>query len=440
MRQVQVLTVLALACLLGGGARGDEAKKDKIILDADVKAKKGLYPIAIPTPVASDSDVAKLITEVQAFDLGVSSWFSVLDSRSFLADLETEGLSIEPQKWKDVGAYGVIKAKATLSGGDVKLTFKLYEVDKGAVAVLEKEYSGPKSDARKLTHKWANDVVEYYTGETGFFGSQLTFSARGKKGSSKIYVMDFDGHGAYSVSKNESVNILPAWSPSGGKIAFTSYMRGTPDLYVTKAGGGRPVRLARYSGMNTGAAWSPDGSKIALTLSKDDNPEIYIIGASDGKVIKRLTNNRHIDTSPAWSPDGSEIAFVSNREGSPQIYVMNADGSNQRKVSSVGKFNQTPSWSPRKGARVIAYTARDDASGRYDIVTIDLANGNKMVRVTQGQGNNEEPTWSPNGRVLAFASSRSGGTGIYLANADGTGTQRLVYKGAATSPDWGPAP
>jgi Tol biopolymer transport system component len=42
--------------------------------------------------------------------------------------------------------------------------------------------------------------------------------------------------------------------------------------------------------------------------------------------------------------------------------------------------------------------------------------------------------------VLAFASSRSGGTGIYIANADGTGTQKLVFKGAATSPDWGPAP
>ena len=62
----------------------------------------------------------------------MSSWFKVLDPKGFLADLEKEGMSIEPQKWKDVGAFGVIKARATLSGGKVKLSFKLYETDKGA--------------------------------------------------------------------------------------------------------------------------------------------------------------------------------------------------------------------------------------------------------------------------------------------------------------------
>jgi TolB protein len=211
-------------------------------------------------------------------------------------------------------------------------------------------------------------------------------------------------------------------------------MRGNPDLYVS-SGSGRPKRLARYSGMNTGAAYSPDGSKIAITLSKDGNPEIYVLNASDGAILARLTQNRAIDTSPAWSPDGSELAFVSNREGSPQIYVMGADGSNQRKVSTVGSYNQTPSWSPEKGKRVLAYTAQDDASHAFDVVTLDLDSA-KMVRVTQGQGDNLEPTWSPNGRVLAFTSSRKAGAGLYLAAADGSGEQRLVYKGAASSPDW----
>lgn len=442
MRKVQVLiAALALAVVARAGAEENQGtkKSEKIILDADVKAKKGLYPLAVPMPVASDADTAKLITEIQTFDFNVSSWFTVLDPKSFLADLDKEGLSIEPQRWKDVGAYGVVKARAVVKGGNVTLQFKLYEIDKGAIPVLEKEYTGPTGDTRKLTHRWCNEVVKYFTGEPGFFGSQLVFSAKGKKGS-KIMVMDFDGANVRTISKNDSINILPAFSPDGANIAFTSYMRGTPDLYVQAvSAAGRPVRVAKYSGMNTGAAYSPDGSKIAITLSKDDNPEIYLLDAKSGKVLKRLTDNRHIDTSPAWSPDGSEIAFVSNREGAPQIYVMKADGSGQKKVSTVGSFNQTPAWNPRAGTRMLAYTARDE-SGRFDIVTLDLANGNKMTRITQGQGNNEEPTWSPNGRVIAFSSTRSGGTGIYLANADGTGTQQLVYRGSATSPDWGPAP
>ena len=189
--------------------------------------------------------------------------------------------------------------------------------------------------------------------------------------------------------------------------------------------------------MNTGASWSPDGSKLAITLSKDGNPEIYIISASTGKVIKRLTNNRHIDTSPAWSPDGKEIAFVSDREGGPQIFVMKANGSGQRRVSMNGSYNTTPAWSPAKGQRVIAFTTRDGSA--FDIVTLDLVT-KKMVRITQNEGSNEEPSFAPNGRVLAFSSARSGGAGIYIANADGSGNAKRVYKGSVTSIDWGPAP
>jgi TolB protein len=408
----------------------------KTVLDADTKSKKGLYPIAVPL-AGGDAQAAKLVTDVLSFDLGVSSWFKVLEPKSFLADLNAEGLSIEPQKWKDVGAFGVIKARATSSGAQLKLEFKLYETDKGAVPVLERSYTGSPAEARKLTHKWANEVVKYYTGEQSFFGSSIVLSLK-RRGGSSIVAVEFDGEGARSLTKNDSINILPAYSRSGGLVAFTSYMRGNADLYV-QAGGGRPKRVASYQGMNTGASFSPDGSKIAVTLSKDGNPEIYILDASTGKVLKRLTDNRAIDTSPAWSPDGREIAFVSNREGGPQIFVMNADGSGQKRVSTVSSFNQTPAWSPRPGVRQLAYTIIDDGSGRYDIVTHDLATG-KLVRVTQNQGANEEPTWAPGGRVIAFASSRATGSGLYLANADGTGEQRLVYKGSVTSPDWGPVP
>lgn len=435
MRSVSLLiAVLLLAVAAPSPVRAQQ----RVIIDVDTKARKGLYPIAAPAPVDGDAAAGKLVAEVQAFDLAVSSWFKVLDPRSFLADLKAEGMSIEPQRWKDIGAFGVIKSRATASGGQVTLQFKLFELEKGAIPVLEREYSGAAGDVRKLTHRWCNEVVRYYTGESSFFGSRIAFVVNQRKGGRSVAVVDFDGHGLYSLTKNDSINILPAFSPSGGLIAFTSYMRKNPDLYVS-SGGGRPRRVARYPGMNTGASWSPDGSRIALTLSRDGNPEIYVVRASDGTIVSRLTNNRYIDTSPAWSPNGREIAFVSNREGGPQIFVMNADGSGQRRVSLVGGHNQTPAWSPRKGARVLAYTARDDAGGRFDIVTLDLDSG-KMVRVTQGQGNNEEPTWAPGGRVLAFASTRKEGAGIYVANADGTGEQRRIYKGSATSPDWGPAP
>jgi TolB protein len=427
--------VLAVVIVASGDAAAQDGK-GPVIIDV-TKPQRSLYPLAIPVGVQSDATLAREAAAVLSFDLGVAGWFKVLDPKSFLADLEAEKLGITPRKWEDVGAFGVVKSKVTVSGSELSLSFKLYEVEKGSSPVLEREYRGDKQDLRKLTHKWANEVVKYYTGEDGFFGSKIAFVVPTSKGRKAIRVMDFDGEGVYDLTKNRSINILPAWSPGGGTIAFTSYMRANPDLYTVGVGGGRPKRLAKFAGMNTGAAYSPDGSKIAVTLSKDGNPEIYLLDAKSGKVLKRLTNNNDIDTSPAWSPDGSEIAFVSNREGGPQIFVMSAGGADPRRVSRNGDYNTEPTWSPRKGKRILAYTTRDES--HYDIVTLDL-DSKEMVRITQGQGNNERASFSPNGRAIAFASKRKGGNGVYIANADGTGKQTLVYKGSVASVAWGPVP
>lgn len=429
------LAALALVLALVANVGGAAAQGGGVIIDA-TGAKRGKYPIAIPLAVASDGAVARELAAIQSFNLDVSGYFKVLDPKSFLADLEAEKLGIEPQRWKDVGAYGVIKYRVVTTGNTLELEARLYEVSKGNSAVLTRSYRGTKADLRKLGHAWSNEVVKYYTGEAGFFGSKLAFVSRGK-GSSTVMAVDFDGANPYAISRNTSTNMLPAWSPSGGQIAYTSYMRNNPDLYVASAAGGRPTRLAAYRGMNTGASWSPDGSKLAVTLSKDGNPEIYIISARDGAILTRLTNNKAIDTSPAWSPDGSQIAFVSDREGGPQIFVVPASGGTARRVSFNGSYNTTPTWSPAKGESVIAYTTRD--GGRYDIVTLDLKT-KKMTRITQNEGNNEEPSFSPNGRAIAFASTRSGGSGIYIAPADGSSPAVRVYSGAVTGIDWGPAP
>jgi TolB protein len=422
-----VTVAVAAACLAtrAPGARADQPS-DGVVIDV-TNAKRTLYPIAVPASLEGDAAAAKEVAQVTSFDLSVAGVFKVLDPASFLADLKTEGLGVEPQKWKDVGAFGVIKYRAT--GTDIEL--RLYEVSKGANPVLTRTYPR-KGDTRTIAHRWCNEVVKYYTGEAGFFGSKIAFTAKSKS-TSAIFAMDFDGANAYRVSNNGSQNILPAWSPSGGEIAYTSFMRNNPDLYVASAGGGRPRKLSGQRGMNTGAAWSPDGSKIALTLSKDGNPEIYVINASDGSIIRRITNDKAIDTSPAWSPDGGQLAFVSDRNGGPQIFVVSASGGAARQISFNGSYNTTPTWSPRPGKHIIAYTTRDGST--YDIVALDL-DTKAATRITQNEGSNEEPAFSPNGRAIAFARA---GQGVFITNADGTGAAVKVWSGSATGVDWGPA-
>jgi TolB protein len=414
-----------VAVALPGHAQTDDAVRFKIQAGG-----RDLYKIAVPLPIG-DKGAAQAAADITANDLTLSGFFRVIDAKATLANLAAEQLAINPQDWRNVGAEGVIKARATPYGSDMKYEFRLYELTKGDQPVLSKDYRGAAGSERQLVHQWAAEVVKYFTGESSFFASKIAFAADTGKHRRDIFVMDWDG-GALSQVTKASQNILPSWAPSGAELAFTSFLAGKPDLYVIPVGGGRPRSISARPGLNMGGVYSPDGSKIAVTLSQDGNSEIYLL-TRDGGVLKRLTNNPFIDTSPSWSPDGSRIAFVSDRHGNPQIWTMAADGSGQQKVTRRGNYNQTPSWSPRRDAPMIAFTARDEKLA-YDVFTVNADTG-EMTRLTEGHGSNQHPTWAPNGRAIAYESSRGG---IWISTADGR-TERQVYKGAASAPSWGPS-
>jgi TolB protein len=287
-------------------------------------------------------------------------------------------------------------------------------------------------------HHWCNDVMKHYTGVKGAFGTWLGFVASVGAKRKDVYVMQHDGYGLRRVSKPKSLNILPAWSPNGEKLLFTSYVRRNPDLYIVPFSGRRkPRRVSKRQNLNSGAAWSPDGKKVAITLAKDGNSEIYVLRPyrwrrRGWRIVRRLTNHRGIDTSPTWSPTGKKIVWVSNRYGRPQLWMMNADGTGKKRLTRRGYYNQTPAWCPKKGSPLIAFTSRK--SGRFSIFVYNLRTKTYRRITGRRHGNNEEPTWAPNCQLLAFASSRGG---IWVSNLDGT-AQTRIYKGKALQPAWGP--
>ena len=102
-------------------------------------------------------------------------------------------------------------------------------------------------------------------------------------------------------------------------------------------------------------AWSPDGRTIVFVSWRDGNGEVYAMDA-DGSGPRNLTQNPAKDVRPAWSPDGRSIAFVSTRPTQrlqrtrtpeqSEIYVMNADGSRKRNLTRDRANDDYPTWSP----------------------------------------------------------------------------------------------
>jgi TolB protein len=177
--------------------------------------------------------------------------------------------------------------------------------------------------------------------------------------------------------------------------------------------------------------YSPDGNRIAFASQRDGNSEIYVMNR-DGSSVRRLTNNPAIDFSPTWSPTGAQIAFTSGRSGSPQIWVMDADGLSVRRLTFGESYADRATWSPAP-YNEIAYTAQ---TGRtFDIKIYDVASG-EIRTITDGSGSNESPAFAPNGRHLAFMSTRLGKEHVFTIARDGKDLRQITRTGNNTYPHW----
>jgi len=129
----------------------------------------------------------------------------------------------------------------------------------------------------------------------------------------------------------------------------------------------------------------------------------------------------------------SKIVFVSNRDGNDELYMMDYDGAHQTRLTFNSVRDYMPSWSA--DGRRIAYTSyKKDSAGLY---ILDLDKG--RFEAVSIRGVNFSPSFSPDGRKLAFCSTRDGNAEIYVADADGRNTRRLTFSaGIDTAPTWSP--
>ncbi len=222
--------------------------------------------------------------------------------------------------------------------------------------------------------------------------------------------------------------------------------RGSPEEFARRLTDHRRDR----SNINMAAAVTPLGDRVAYISDKSNYTDIYVLSSLDGRVLKRVirgNSNKQFESVPSfrsslsWSSDGKRLAFVAESQSRDVIYVVDVE--NDGKIVRQHRFDfdavAYPTFSP-VDERIVFAGLKD---GRSDLYIVDVAGG--LTRLTEDAWDEKEPTWSPDGKEIAFSSERThpviltaarqpGGFGEYAIFGMDTET-RAVRKLVDTSGD-----
>jgi Tol biopolymer transport system component len=241
-----------------------------------------------------------------------------------------------------------------------------------------------------------------------------------------LWIVGADGSNAHLLAHDTELDWIPAWSPDGAWIAFTSRAAqaqpaaaqvaqpqpGGPPVVLANDAGGWRTYLIRANGsdrhaLTTGGqalapVWSPDGQRLAYHGTRDGNLDVFVANA-DGTGEQRITDDPAADWSPAWSPDGTKLAFTSNRSGNDDVWIVGVDGDGATDLTNNPAADQVPVWSP-DGAR-IAFVS--DRTGDVEVWSM-ARDGSDLRNLTQSPSTNDgqwSVGWSHDGTRLVYARS-----------------------------------
>ena len=214
---------------------------------------------------------------------------------------------------------------------------------------------------------------------------------------------------------------------SAGRIAFTCYVQQIDQICIMNADGSDRKQLTHFSATSFYPSISPDGKTVYFVSKEKGTFDIYSM-ALDGGDVERLTNGIGSLYAPELSPDGKRIVFANHGNG---IWIMRADGNNPHPITF--KDDIDPTWSP-DGSKIAFASSR---RGDRQLFMMD-ANGDNVEQLTDLKDMGGRSTWSPDSTKIAFYRGAQGDRNIYIVDVSTKEVTRLTSGGDNLGPSWSP--
>ncbi|HHG85266.1 MAG TPA: hypothetical protein ENJ82_11020 [Bacteroidetes bacterium] len=276
----------------------------------------------------------------------------------------------------------------------------------------------------------------FYMPITGHGTNPARMVSTGKGRTTCAYYMPGDQHILYASTHlaDEACPPTPEHKP-GGKYVWPIYA--SYDIFVADMEGNITQQLTNSPGYDAEATVSPDGKKIVFTSTRSGDLELWTMDI-DGSNQKQITHDLGYDGGAFFSPDSKKLVWRSSRPKTAEekaeykellgqdlvqptaleIYIANADGSDIKQITEIGKANWAPSWHP-SGEKIIFASNHKSESGRQFNLFLVNVDGSGLEQLSYDSVFDAFPLFSPDGKYVVFSSNRFNGggrdTNVFLA-------------------------
>lgn len=370
----------------------------ELVVEAKRRGPLVLPKLAVLTP---DDGGGSFLHDLLERDLELSGEFDVVALDHWM-DFDD---AFDNEPFVRLGVEIVITAAAReRDDGQIELAARLYLPKVGELPAWSSSATTELGERRLAGHRLADDIIGVLTGTDGPFASRLIL-VRTEGSSRRAYLIDPDGENLTPISPADQLVVTAALDRSAHPYWAASERNGAYRLYRE---GQREPLVIEPSGSIYGIAFAPNGTDVGLSIANEDGIEVYV-----GPLGGRMTAHSNVDfaLSPSFVAN-DRVVYAGSRGSRRRIYI-GAKSISPKEISA-----SSPTVCQHPDGRRLVYAV--GLAKNTDLVAAKL-DGSDMSRLTWGSARNFAPACSPDGRLVAFFSTRTSGDGpgLYLMRVDG---------------------